>query len=67
MTETKAITSILIGSAAWAVALLNRKFYWRKGWFSGEKEAPGWIGRLFFASVGTLFIFFGAAHLLLGY
>lgn len=66
MSETKAVCLIVVGCALAIVAVLNQHFYWRKGWFSGEIEAPRWAGRLAFGFVGALCILVGITHLLHG-
>ena len=67
MTSRTAILLIIIGCTAEMIALLNKKFYWLKGWMSGDREAPRWFGRLLFATVGALFFLVGLRYFLLGY
>jgi hypothetical protein len=67
MTGTEALVAIFADVVSVGVAIFNRKFYWRKGWLSGDKEAPHWIGRLLFGVVGVLLILVGFRFFLLGY
>jgi hypothetical protein len=66
MSATKAVFLIVAGCAMEAVAALNQHFYWCKGFYSGDKEAPRWVGRLLFAFIGAVSIIVGLTHLLLG-
>ena len=65
MTPFEDVCLIVAGCAMGMVAALNKHFYWRKGWFSGDKEAPRWAGRLLFGVLGAVFIVLGIARLLL--
>ena len=67
MTETAAVVSIIAGGASVVVAFVNRRFYWRKGWMSGDKAAPRWVGRLLFGLIGALLILVGIRFFALGY
>lgn len=60
----KSILSILLGLGSIAIAVFNRGFYWRKGWFSGEKPAPRWVGQSMFGLLGAALIIYGLAHLI---
>ena len=60
----KSILSILVGLGSITIAVFNRDFYWRKGWFSGEKPAPRWAGQSLFGLVGAALIVYGFAHLI---
>ena len=64
---TRAFVLIVIGLAMECVALVNPQFYARKGWFSGDKEVPRWLGRLLFGIIGALCIVVGCAQLVRGY
>jgi hypothetical protein len=48
MTGATAAAAIVLECAAEMVAVLNKHFYWRKGWKSGDKEVPKWVDRLLF-------------------
>jgi len=67
MNANTAAVGILAGCIAVIVGLMNKHFYWTKGWFSGDKEAPRWAGRLLFVVVGTLLILLGLRFFILGY
>ncbi len=67
MSAPKAVFLIIVGCALGIVAVLNEDFYWRKGWLSGEKAAPVWVGRLLFGLAGAVCILVGITHLMLGY
>jgi hypothetical protein len=54
---------MLAGLGSMAVAVFNRRFYWLKGWFAGDKPAPLWVGRVLFGTIGILFFFAGAYSL----
>jgi hypothetical protein len=45
---------------------MNKRFYWRKGWFSGDKEAPRWVGRLLFIGIGAVCILVGLRFFIFG-
>jgi len=64
---TTAAEGILAGCIAVTVGLINKRFYWRKGWFSGDKEAPRWVGRLLFIGVGAGLILVGLRFFIFGY
>jgi hypothetical protein len=67
MTSTEAVVAIFAGAVSVGVAIFNRKFYGRKGWLSGDKEAPRWVGRLLFEILGVLLILVGFRFFLLGH
>jgi hypothetical protein len=62
-----AIVAIGVGCIMGMIALRAKHFYWRKGWNSGDKEAPRWVGRLLFGVIGGLFLLFGLRHILFGF
>ena len=64
---TTALIAIVAGFVMELVAFLYPTFYWRKGWYTGDKEAPKWIGRLLFGGIGALFILVGFKQLVYGY
>ena len=66
MNETIAIFTLVSGIAAIGIATFSDSFYWRKGWLSGKKAAPRWVGRAIFGLGGTLFILVGLKYLLIG-
>jgi hypothetical protein len=55
--------AIVAGVASLAIAFLNPRFYWRKGWMSGDKPAPRWAGGLLFGIFGVLAIAVGVRDL----
>jgi len=55
--------AIMAGIASLAIALLNQRFYWKKGWMSGDKLAPRWVGRLLFGIFGVVAILVGVRDL----
>jgi len=54
---------MIAGLLGVTVAVFNRQFYWRKGWFAGGKPAPLWFGRLLFGIIGVVFFLVGAGGL----
>jgi len=54
---------IVAGVASLAIAFLNQRFFWLKGWNSGGKPAPLWVGRLMFGTFGVLAILVGVRDL----
>jgi hypothetical protein len=63
---TTAALGILAGCVAVIVGLMNKRFYWRKGWFSGDKESPRWVGRLLFIGIGAVCILVGLRFFIFG-
>jgi hypothetical protein len=61
---TDAALSAIAGLAFISIAVFNRKFYWLKGWMSGDKPAPLWFGRIMFGGLGLLFFLIGTYNLL---
>ena len=56
---------VLFGFVFVALGFFGDKFYY--GVAALNKLAPTWLGRLFFVSIGSVFMLFGFAHLFWGY
>lgn len=67
MSQSDAVLMIVIGCAAEAVAIWNKQFEWGSPGMTGHKQAPRWLGRLMFGTIGALFILLGIRYFLLGY
>ena len=68
MTDTRtAVVAIVAGCVMEVIAIRAKHFYWQKGWFSGGKEAPRWVGRLLCGGIGGIFILFGLRYVLFGF
>ena len=67
MNAATAALGMLAGCVAVVVGLINKHFYWRKGWFSSDKAAPRWVGRLLFIGIGAVCILVGLRFFIFGY
>jgi hypothetical protein len=65
-TLREAVILLFMGIISLGIAIFNRKFFWRKGWFSGDQPAPRWVGAVIFGLVGIAFILVSLTYLLSG-